>query len=152
MKITDDDKYVRPNKTLTDKCQTKKKISEKLEGYEELEDVSTAPLKSKLRYITLKRNEEKGEWFEKFLFGGSLIKKSDNYVVLGTGKLTWCVQKIIENTDDNISYKTRFFKEITENDVLGKNLEKTQEVVMKQNIELEKLKKVVKSIKKNLNN
>lgn len=152
MKITDDEKYVRPNKTLTDKCQTKSKIREQLEGYEEIEDISSVDLKCKIRYITLKKDNKKNEWFEKFLFGGSLIKKCANYIVLGNGKISWCVQKKIENEKDNVSYKTRFFKEITSSDILQQNLEKTQEVVLQQNMEIEKLKKVVKSIKKNLSN
>ena len=131
-------------KTLTDKL-TAQEIKEKLEDYLEVEDISSVPLNTHLRYFTEKYDEKKKKSSKVFRLGGFLVNKNryEEYVILSSipdngtisgQKKTWSV-----NTKKSIFYRKLQFEEIKE---------QLQDEVEELNEEVEKLKKQVKKLKK----
>lgn len=67
---------------------TADEIAEKLQGYVQVDDISTVELSSHIRYFT--SNDDGSKTFR---LGGFVYDKenADTYVVLTTGKQTWSV-------------------------------------------------------------
>ncbi len=124
-------KYVRPTKTYTDNLSPEQ-IKEKLADYVKIDnsDLLTMQLGTHLRYFTTDDNGKKH-----FRMGGNLIniKGMPEYVILGNGTTTWSVQ--IANTI--------FFKKLNISDVR----EEYQEIIKEQKKEIDKLKKIISTLK-----
>ena len=90
---------------------TDEAIEKLLEDYVEVEvdKISQIPIKSHLRYYTLK--EENGNIKKLFRMGGQLVNKDhyENYLMLSNGKNSWSVQ-----TNNAIFYKKMKIEEIKE--------------------------------------
>ncbi len=138
-----EDNYQRPKKTLTDKLTTEE-IKEKLEDYLEVEDISTVPLNTHVRYFTEKYDDKKKKASKVFRLGGFLVNKNkyEEYVVLSSvpdngtingQKKTWSV-----NTKKSIFYRKLQFEEIKE---------QYQDEIEELTEEVETLKKMVKKLK-----
>lgn len=99
IRLSKDKSYKRPKVTQQEQL-TSEEISQKLEGYvkvENVSDLSEMPLNTHMRYFTKQKNGE-------FIFrqGGFLHNKNnyEKYVVLSNGKNTWTVQTV-----DAVFYK-----------------------------------------------
>ena len=90
---------------------TDEAIEKLLEDYVEVEadKISQIPIKSHLRYYTLK--EENGNIKKLFRMGGQLVNKDhyEDYLMLSNGKNSWSVQ-----TNSAIFYKKMKIEEIKE--------------------------------------
>ena len=154
--------YQRPKKTITDEYQNEESIKEKLKDYVEInpEEIDNLPVDTHLRYITYNTQQKK----ELFRFGGFLKIIHPKYIILKTKKNSFSVQRYIYDYKGNLIYKTRFFKnknninnknEVLE-DVLQRTVEKSKEILSKQNNiisqqqdEIQELRKLVKNLSKN---
>ncbi|KAL0491028.1 hypothetical protein AKO1_002665 [Acrasis kona] len=87
-KLGSDASYKKPKITYQETLSTHD-ISEKLQGYVKVEDISDVALNTHLRYFV--KNKEGGQDFRT---GGFLHNKqnSDKYVMLSNGKNVWSVQ------------------------------------------------------------
>jgi len=152
-KLTQDDKYIRPEKTITESIQTKKDIEEKLNDFEEItdEDLNFINVNTLLRYISYDKQNKK----ELFRFGGLLVKVNKDYLILaGKEGLRFSVQRYTRNDKNEIIHTTRFFKKIKETEVLKNQLdevlEKSADKIEKQNEIIEKQKREIMAMKKKL--
>jgi hypothetical protein len=152
-KLSQDDKYIRPEKTITESIQNKKDIEEKLNDFEEIsdEDLNFINVNTLLRYISYDKKDKK----ELFRFGGLLVKVNREYIVLsGKEGLRFSVQRYTRNDKNDIIHRTRFFKKVKETEVLKNQLEevleKTSDKIDKQNEIIEKQKKEIMAMKKKL--
>lgn len=155
--------YQRPKKTITDEYQNEESIKEKLKDYVEInpEEIDNLPVDTHLRYITYNTQQKR----ELFRFGGFLKIIHPKYIILKTKKNSFSVQRYIYDYKGNLIYKTRFFKnknnsnnnknEVLE-DVLQRTVEKSKEILSKQNNiisqqqdEIQELRKLVKNLSKN---
>lgn len=123
-KLGSDSSYKRPKKTLQEQLSADE-ITEKLQGYTKVDDISEVPLNTHIRYFTKDDNGNKV-----FRLGGFLHKKNnaDTYVMLSNGKSVWSVQ--IKNT---IFYKKLSHKEEIDalTDLYEKKLEEKDQVIKK---------------------
>ena len=160
--------YVRPDKTITELTQSKDKIAERLEGFEEVseKELCYVPVGALLRYIGWDKRSNKPA----FRFGGVVKKVDKEYVLLaGKGGITFSAQRYAYDQNGKKIFKTRFFKKSksTKNELDGekkqleKELENTidraNEMFEKQNAVIEKLqndnnelKTIIKQLKKKL--
>jgi len=152
-KLLQDDKYIRPEKTITESIQTKKDIEEKLNDFEEItnEDLNFINVNTLLRYISYDKQNKK----ELFRFGGLLVKVNKDYLILaGKEGLRFSVQRYTRNDKNEIIHTTRFFKKIKETEVLKNQLdevlEKSADKIEKQNEIIEKQKREIMAMKKKL--
>jgi len=145
------DGYVRPKRTKTELVQNEKNINEYLKDFEEIED-SKLPyvnINTQLRYISYDVENE----CELFRFGGLLMKIEEKYVVLaGKESKRFSVQRYIFDKNDKIIHKTRFFKRIKTEQLLKEQLnmtlDKSEDIINKQNAIIEKQKKELAALKK----
>ena len=80
------------------------------------------PQNSHLRYISFNKKQNK----ELFRFGGILISVKDQYVILaGVGGKTFSAQRYCYDDNRKLIHTTRFFKKLTDKEVLKKKLEET---------------------------
>jgi len=152
-KLSQDDTYVRPEKTITESIQNKKDIEEKLHDFEEIsnEDLNFINTNTLLRYISYDIKNKK----ELFRFGGLLVKVNKDYLILaGKEGLRFSVQRYTRNDKNEIIHTTRFFKKIKETEVLKNQLEevleKSSDRIEKQNEIIEKQKREIMAMKKKL--
>jgi hypothetical protein len=151
--ISQDKKYVKPKVTKRQKL-TKDDIIKALENYEEVDDINDVPINTHIRYIAFRDGKQQ------YYPGGLLKVKGEEYVVLSNElpqnprkPIKWSVQKGYPNKDDKI-VKTHFFRRITPDDIKIQKSLKTQretiksqnELIDKQQQELLKLKKFIKSL------
>jgi len=117
-------------------------IKKKLQEYQQVEKIDDINIGTHLRYFTF--NPSTGK--KQFRLGGFLSKIDKDYVVMNNGKLSWSVQK----------EKTVFFKKMSFTDLKEELIEKISKKYEKKIIELSeeniKLKKALKSIKKEIKN
>jgi hypothetical protein len=87
-KLGADASYKRPKKTFQEQL-TADEISEMLQGYEKVDDISEVPLNTHLRYFTTQKDGT-----QVFRTGGFLKnkQKADTFVILTNGKNDWSVQ------------------------------------------------------------
>jgi len=145
------DGYVRPKRTKTELVQNEKNINDYLKDFEEIED-SKLPyvnLNTQLRYISYDVENE----CELFRFGGLLMKIEEKYVVLaGKESKRFSVQRYIYDKNDKIIHTTRFFKKIKTEQLLKEQLnmtlDKSEDIINKQNAIIEKQKKELAALKK----
>ena len=146
-----DDGYVRPKRTKTELVQNEKNINDYLKDFEEIED-SKLPyvnLNTQLRYISYDIENE----CELFRFGGLLMKIEEKYVVLaGKESKRFSVQRYIYDKNDKIIHTTRFFKKVKTEQLLKEQLnmtlDKSEDIINKQNAIIEKQKKELAALKK----
>lgn len=150
--------YDRPNVTITESIQNKEDIEEQLKDFEEIPDdelcyVNTNTL---LRYIGFDKKNKK----ELFRFGGLLVKVNKDYVVLaGKDGMRFSAQRYTYNDKNKKIHTTRFFKKMKSENILKDELEETkekasayiieqEEIIKKQEKELEALKKKLEKMSK----
>jgi hypothetical protein len=163
---SDNNYYERPPKTITECIQTRSKIEEQLNNYEEIEQDELEAVRkyTKVKYLSYDINKKK----ELFRFGGSLIKVEPEYVVL-KGKFVFSVQRYTYDDNGKILHTTRFFRKYNEkndnknnedlkDDILKSQLDitikiandtiaKQNSIIKKQQMEIEELKNKLKIIK-----
>jgi hypothetical protein len=142
IKITNTTNYIRPKTTLQEKL-TSDEIEQKLEDYTEVDNINKIPIKSHLRYYTLKR-DDKGNMSKVFRLGGNLINKdnSDKYIILSNGKVSWSVQ-----TKNTIFYRKMKINEIK--DEYETIIEELKDEIMKLKKDNKKYIKHILELKKN---
>ena len=146
-----DDGYVRPKRTKTELVQNEKNINDYLKDFEEIED-SKLPyvnLNTQLRYISYDVENE----CELFRFGGLLMKIEEKYVVLaGKESKRFSVQRYIYDKNNKLVHTTRFFKKVKTEQLLKEQLsmtlDKSEDIINKQNAIIEKQKKELAALKK----
>ena len=151
-RINEDD-YNRPRKTITDLMQTQNNVEQKLEDYQEIsnEEIDNVPLGVHVRYIGYNKKTNK----EVFRFGGNIKKIEPDYLVLiGNNNLTFSVQRYTRNKNNEVIHNTRFFIKDKDVDKINENNQETiknqeiidqqNEIIHKQQREIEKLKKKLK--------
>ena len=151
-RINEDD-YQRPRKTITDLMQTQDNVEQKLEDYQEIsnEEIDNVPLGVHVRYIGYNKKTIK----EVFRFGGNIKKIEPDYLVLiGNNNLTFSVQRYTRNKNNEVIHNTRFFIKDKDVDKINENNQETiknqeiidqqNEIIHKQQREIEKLKKKLK--------
>lgn len=102
--------YSRPSQTYQETLSTDD-IKEKLNNYKKVEDISTVPLQTHMRYFVYKENDQTKKMERLFRLGGKLINKDNykQYVVLCNGKHTWSV-----NTKTAVFWKEKNIEEVKE--------------------------------------
>ena len=146
-----DDGYVRPKRTKTELVQNEKNINDYLKDFEEIED-SKLPyvnINTQLRYISYDVENE----CELFRFGGLLMKIEEKYVVLaGKESKRFSVQRYIYDKNNKLVHTTRFFKKVKTEQLLKEQLsmtlDKSEDIINKQNAIIEKQKKELAALKK----
>ena len=146
-----DDGYVRPKRTKTELVQNEKNINEYLKDFEEIDD-SKLPyvnINTQLRYISYDVENE----CELFRFGGLLMKIEEKYVVLaGKESKRFSVQRYIYDKNNKLVHTTRFFKKVKTEQLLKEQLnmtlDKSEDIINKQNAIIEKQKKELAALKK----
>lgn len=146
-----DDGYVRPKRTKTELVQNEKNINEYLKDFEEIEN-SKLPyvnINTQLRYISYDVENE----CELFRFGGLLMKIEEKYVVLaGKESKRFSVQRYIYDKNNKLIHTTRFFKKVKTEQLLKEQLnmtlDKSEDIINKQNAIIEKQKKELAALKK----
>ena len=150
-RVYKDDGYVRPKRTKTELVQNEKNINEYLKDFEEIDD-SKLPyvnINTQLRYISYDVENE----CELFRFGGLLMKIEEKYVVLaGKESKRFSVQRYIYDKNNKLVHTTRFFKKVKTEQLLKEQLsmtlDKSEDIINKQNAIIEKQKKELAALKK----
>ena len=136
------DGYIRPKYTLQDKL-TEEEIKEKLEDYNEVEDITKVPIGTHIRYFTL-IPDKKGKLKKVFRLGGQLKNKDncDKYIILSNGTVSWTVQ-----IDTSILYKKMNIDEIKDE---YENIIKDLEDKIKdfEEIQIKELEEQISSLKR----
>ena len=129
-KIGSDKSYIRPKVTPQEQL-TAKEINEKLEGYEQVTDISEVPLNTHLRYFI---TQDDGT--QMFRTGGFLHNKNnaDKYIMLSNGKLVWSVQvkgavffRKLSHKEEIDALHSMYKKKLADKDALIKKLKKQSE-------------------------
>ncbi len=150
--------YDRPNVTITESIQNKEDIEEQLKDFEEIPDDELCYVNANtlLRYIGFDKKNKK----ELFRFGGLLVKVNKDYVVLaGKDGMRFSAQRYTFNDKNKKIHTTRFFKKMKSENILKDELEETrekasayifeqEEIIKKQEKELEALKKKLEKLSK----
>jgi hypothetical protein len=148
-RLSKNDNYERPTKTITESIQNKKSIEEQLVNFEEIKDEDLCYINpnTQLKYLSYDKKSKK----ELFRFGGLLVKVAKEYVVLaGKDGMRFSVQRYTKNDKGNIIHTTRFFKKINEKKVLEEELDSSKNLLEKQQQEIEKQKKEIMEMRKKL--
>ena len=154
-KLTPDDEYIRPKKTITELVQNRKDIVEILKDHDEIEEdeIDELLLNTRIKYITYNTKQKK----YLFRYGGMLRKIHEKYLVLaGRNNKTFTVQRY--NIKDNSLEPTRFYKQVSKydnllseyNELKDKSediFNKQENIINAQNEEIKKLRKIIKSLK-----
>lgn len=122
--------YQRPTTTYQESL-TDEAIKEKLQGFTKVEDISTVPLQTNLRYFVYKTDSASGKTERLFRVGGRLLNKDNyqQYIVLTNGRQSWSV-----NTETAV-----FFRQLT-----------VQEVTDKYETKIRDLKKTIQNLQRQL--
>ena len=129
-KLGSDTSYKRPATTYQERL-TKEEIEEKLQGYEQISDISEVPLDTHIRYFIQQKDGS-----QLFRTGGFLRNKQnpDQYIMLSNGKSIWSVQ--VANTV--------FFKKMSQKDEISALHRNYKKKIDKQNLLIAKLQKIIK--------
>jgi len=149
-RINEDD-YNRPRKTITDLMQTQNNVEQKLEDYQEIsnEELDHIPIGCHVRYI----GYDKKKNIEVFRFGGNIKKIDPNYVVLIGNNLTFSVQRYTYNKNNEVIHTTRFFikdKDVDKINEINQETIKNQEIIDQQNEIIHKQQREIEKLKKKL--
>ena len=152
-RLSQDNSYQRPEKTITESIQNKTDIEEQLKDFEEIsnEDLNFINVNTQLKYISYDKKSKK----ELFRFGGLLVKVNKDYILLaGKDGLRFSVQRYTKNDKNEILHTTRFFKRIKETEILKSQLQENEEnstsIINKQNELIEKQRKEILAMKKKI--
>lgn len=128
MRLGSDTRYKRPDKTYQETL-TENDIKDKLRDYAKVDDLTTVPLQTHLRYFVYRENPTTKKTERLFRLGGRLVNKDkcDKYVVLSNGNHSWSV-----NTSTAV-----FFRELRVNEVR----EKYEGIVQHLKDKIERLKR-----------
>jgi hypothetical protein len=147
------DGYKRPKKTITESIQNEEDIQDRLKDYREItqKELCVIPQNSHLRYLKYDKRSKK----ELFRFGGILINVKDQYVILaGVGGKTFSAQRYTYDDKGKVIHETRFFKKLTDKELMQKKLESTitysNDVFKKQQLALEQQQKEIEKLKRML--
>ena len=150
--------YKRPKKTMTEEYQNDELIQQKLKNYIEVpsDEIDFINIGSHLRYISFDPKNKK----ELFRFGGILVSRKKDYVILaGKEQKTFSVQRYIKDSKGKIIYTTRFFRLLKKEELLQEALDNTvdkskefltkqNEIIQKQQKEIEELRGMMKKLSK----
>lgn len=135
--------------------QDLKYIKKKLENCEEVDSIYDIKLGQKVKYITIKNNEEY------FFDGGTYVKMGDNKIILKDGSKYDYVSLVHYNKGGFTVYRTRLFVENenmkgggTKTDTKSseeyeKIIKAQQQIIEKMNIQLKKQHEYIMNIQKN---
>ena len=144
------DGYIRPKRTQTEMVQNEKNITELLKNFEEVKSnkLPYVNLNTQMRYISYDLEND----CELFRYGGLLLKVEEQYVVLaGKEGKRFSVQRFTYDNNKKNVHTTRFFKKVKEEEILKEQLNLTlnrsEEIINKQNKIIEKLKEENKLLK-----
>jgi hypothetical protein len=150
-RISQDD-YNRPRSTICDLFQSIERVQEQLEDYQEIsnEELDQIPLGVRVKYISYNKKTNK----EVFRFGGNIKKIDPNYVVLiGNNNLTFSVQRYTRNKNNEVIHTTRFFikdKDVDKINEINQETIKNQEIIDQQNEIIHKQQREIEKLKKKL--
>jgi hypothetical protein len=151
MRLSMSKDYIRPQKTQTERMQSKNELKEYLKDYEEIEtdDVNFIPMGTLVRYISYDKKNRK----ELFRYGGIVKKIAKEYLVLsGKNGLSFSVQRATMDDNGNVIHTTRFFRRLSPELKIKTEyedaLDKSEEVIEKQSSIIEKQKKELMTLKK----
>ena len=136
--------FITKKRTKQDKLSAEE-IRDKLEDYLEVEDISTVPLNTHIRYFSIIKSK-KGKTKKIFRIGGFLKNKdnAESFVILTNGKNSWSVQ-----TDSAIFFRKMNIDEIK--DQYEDEIEELENIILKLKKKNSKLKSLVKKMKEMLN-
>jgi chaperonin cofactor prefoldin len=137
-RLTADTEYKKVGKSMQ-QTLSPDEIKEKLQEYNQIDDIGDAPLNSHIRYFTVDKNGKK-----QFRLGGFLTKIDNDYVVLSNGKLSWSVQK-----NNSIFFKKMSYDELKE-ELIEKISNKFEKKLISLEKENETLKNTLKDIKRTI--
>lgn len=151
IKRISEDNYQKPKKTITDLVQTQDKVQEILENYQEIsnEEIDNVPIGIHVRYISYNKKTNK----EAFRFGGNIKKIDPNYLVLIGNNLTFSVQRFTYNKNNEVIHTTRFFikdKDVDKINEINQETIKNQEIIDQQNEIIHKQQREIEKLKKKL--
>lgn len=134
-KLGSDRDYKRPKHTYQEQL-TAEEISQKLKGYEKVDNIEDVALNTHLRYF--KTNSDGSQSFR---LGGFLFNKkdADKFVVLSNGKNTWCV-----NVNDSV-----FFRKLTHEEEIESIHKLYKKKITKLNNTIKELEKTIRKMQKN---
>jgi hypothetical protein len=151
MRLSMSKDYIRPQKTQTERMQSKNELKEYLKDYEEIEkdDINYIPMGTLIRYISYDKKNRK----ELFRYGGIVKKIAKEYLVLsGKNGMSFSVQRNTMDDNGNVVHVTRFFRrlspELKIKTEYEEALDKSEEVIEKQTSIIEKQKKELMTLKK----
>lgn len=136
-RITEDDKYKRPETTITDMLQTSEEMRKKLDGYGRVTDIESISIGTHIRYITWKNGKER------FTLGGKLRKVTPKYIVLYNNNFSWTVQRKHNDSSGRLIFETVFFNKMTE-------VDRCKIALVRQQEEIEALKKENQELRRRL--
>jgi hypothetical protein len=150
--------YKRPKKTMTEEYQNDELIQQKLKNYIEVpsDEIDFINIGSHLRYISFDPKTKK----ELFRFGGILVSRKKEYMILaGKEQKTFSVQRYIKDNKGKVVYTTRFFRLLKKEELLQEALDNTvdkskefltkqNEIIQKQQKEIEELRSMMKKLGK----
>ncbi len=131
------DNYKKVGRSYQDNL-TPDEIKKKLEDYKLVKDIDDVGLNTHLRYFMI--DEKTGK--KHFRLGGFLTKNENDYIVLSNGQLSWSVQK------NNSTFFQKLSNSEIKEEVENKLIKKYEKTIIALNNENNKLKNVIKSIKK----
>jgi hypothetical protein len=131
------DNYKKVGRSYQDNL-TPDEIKKKLEDYKLVKDIDEVGLNTHLRYFTV--DDKTGK--KNFRLGGFLTKNETDYIVLSNGQLSWSVQK------DNSTFFQKLSNNEIKEEVENKLMKKYEKTIIALNDENNRLKNVIKSIKK----
>jgi len=124
-KLGSDKSYKRPKTTYQEQLSAEE-IAEKMQGYEQVDDIAEVPVNTHLRYFTIMPDGT-----QVFRTGGFLQNKqqAETYVMLFNGKNTWSVQvkntvffKKMSHKDEITALHEYYKKQLNEKDAIIKKL------------------------------
>jgi hypothetical protein len=151
-RISQDISYNRPRSTICDLTQSIERVQEILEDYQEIsnEEIDNVPIGVHVRYISYNKKTNK----EIFRFGGVIKKVDPNYIVLiGNNNLTFSVQRFTYNKNNEVIHTTRFFikdKDVDKINEINQETIKNQEIIDQQNEIIHKQQREIEKLKKKL--
>ncbi len=151
IKRISEDNYQKPKKTICDLVQTQDKVQEILENYQEIsnEDIDNVPIGVHVRYISYNKKTA----LEVFRFGGVIRKIDPNYLVLIGNNVSFSVQRYTRNKNNEIIHTTRFFikdKDVDKINEINQETIKNQEIIDQQNEIIHKQQREIEKLKKKL--
>ena len=121
------------------------KIRKELQGFDEVELPFDFKINTKIKYITIKNDEEM------FFTGGNYVRMGNNSILLSNGGPEWSVPIEIKNNNSKILYKSRFFIPSKDETPINKRTQEYYEkVIQSQQRVINKMTDIIKKDKQEL--